>query len=72
MAIVRTQNTASTYMITWQSLALSSGDNPFVLPTLGQHETGEWILPYNLYTQVLLGLELLNNSVCAGYLTSTH
>ncbi|EPS95242.1 hypothetical protein FOMPIDRAFT_1054402 [Fomitopsis schrenkii] len=53
---------ASRYIDVWQTLALSSGSNPIVLPAFGD-VLNEWVLPYNLYPQTLFGFDLLNQSI---------
>ncbi|KZT68278.1 hypothetical protein DAEQUDRAFT_812241 [Daedalea quercina L-15889] len=51
-------STASSYISTWKSLALSSSDDPMMLTTLnGSQDT--WSLPYNLYPQTMLGFSLV-------------
>ncbi|KZT68281.1 hypothetical protein DAEQUDRAFT_338010 [Daedalea quercina L-15889] len=61
---LRYNRTASSYMSIWETHALSSGDNPSVLTTLGgEQDDSEWSLPYNLYPQTLLGFNLLNQSL---------
>ncbi|KAH9924399.1 uncharacterized protein B0H18DRAFT_1119936 [Fomitopsis serialis] len=53
-------STASGLMNIWQTLALSS--DGVVLPTLDTKLQSSWSLPYNLYTQTLLGFNLLNQT----------
>ncbi|KAH9914014.1 uncharacterized protein B0H18DRAFT_887524 [Fomitopsis serialis] len=66
-------STASNYMNTWQSLAISSGGaSASVKPKFGSEITGIWSLPYNLYPQILFGFNLLNQTVrmhCADFAT---
>lgn len=56
------QITASTYMRTWETIALSSGNNLTVSPTFDD-QLSDWVLPYNIYPQTLFGFELMNQSV---------
>ncbi|EPS95243.1 hypothetical protein FOMPIDRAFT_1054403 [Fomitopsis schrenkii] len=54
--------TAATYMNAWESIALSSGSDPDVLPTFDS-ALSEWVLPYNIYPQTLFGFDLMSQSV---------
>ena len=62
-APMRSQSIASTLMSTWTTLALSGSGSPSVLSTFGGQQN-TWALPYNVYLQNMLGLALLNDTVC--------
>lgn len=50
-------------MDAWESIALTSGNDPAVVPTFGS-ALSEWVLPYNIYPQTMFGFNLMNQSVC--------
>ena len=58
------QDTAVEYINTWQRLALSHSDDPYVVRTYGA-PSSEWTLPVNLYIQTLFAFDLLNGTVGA-------
>ena len=49
-------------MDAWEATALSSKSNT-VLPTFGAQIDVEWVLPYNIYPQMLFGFKLMSQPV---------